>query len=183
MKRGVNRALVPSVRTDCPSIGQMHTDVSCRVFQLLRSVLLARPLVCFTHPDMSQPDIKSCFKPSPQTPLKASAVTRDRRTIEEKSLDFNVTHARLILQWALPRRVIFKKKGCPSYDAGWVEGLHQVACLVASGKIREPPAIAIQLACPDLFRIDGFSSSCVVKHFEDLKMESSAFVGVLPRSR
>ena len=96
--------------------------------------------------------------------------------MEQKSLDFNAIHARLMLQWALPRRVVTKKKGCPSYDARWIEGLHQVACLVAGGKTREPPTIAIQLACPDEFRIDGFTPSFVVEHFENLKSELPSWV-------
>ena len=64
---------------------------------------------------MSQPGIQSIFKPGPRTPLKES-ITRDQRTIAQKSLDFNVIHARLMLQWALSRKGIHKK-GYPSYDA------------------------------------------------------------------
>ena len=124
----------------------MHPDV--RVSDpTFRPVLLARLFVCVTYPACrSLGRIQSIFKPGPRTPLKES-ITRDQRTIAQKSLDFNVIHARPMLQWALPRRVIHKKKGCPSYDARWIEGLHQVTCLVASGKIREPHTIAIQLAC------------------------------------
>ena len=61
-----------------------------------------------------------------------------------------------MLQWALPRRVIHKKKGCPSY-ARWIEGLHRVTCLVASGKIREPHTIAIQLPCPDQISFESMA--------------------------
>ena len=158
MKRGESRALVPSVRTDysMPSIVQMHPDV--RVSDpTFRPVLLARLFVCVTYPACrSLGRIQSIFKPGPRTPLKES-ITRDQRTIAQKSLDFNVIHARPMLQWALPRRVIHKKKGCPSYDARWFEGLHQVTCLVASGKIREPPTIAIQLACPDQISFESMA--------------------------
>jgi len=46
-------------------------------------------------------------------------------------------------------------------DAICIEGLHQVTmqvtCLVASGKIREPPTIAIQLACPDQISIESMA--------------------------
>ena len=66
-------------------------------------------------------------------------------------------HARLMLQWALSRRVIYKK-GCPSYDARWIEGLHQVTYLVASGKIKKAPTIAIQLlACPDQISFESMA--------------------------
>ena len=124
---------------------------------------------------MSQPGIQSCFKPSPRPPPK-SPHSPELRSLAEKNLEYNATHARLMLQWGLPPRVTKRKKGCPSYDARWLEGLHQVADLVASGKIREPPAIAIQLTCPEEFMMDGFSSALVVQHFEDLKSELPSWV-------
>ena len=111
MKRGESRALVPSVRTDysMSSIVQMHPDV--RVSDpTFRPVLLARLFVCVTYPACrSLGRIQSIFKPGPRTPLKES-ITRDQRTIAQKSLDFNVIHARPMLQWALPRRVIFTRR-------------------------------------------------------------------------
>ena len=45
----------------------------------------------------------------------------------------------------------------PVVDARWIEGLHQVTCLVASGKINEPHTIAIQLACPDQISFESMA--------------------------
>ena len=148
----------PSVRTNysMSSTVQMHPDV--RVSDpTFRPVLLARLFVCVTYPACrSLGWIQSISKPGPRTPLKESN-TRDQHTIAQKSLDVNVIHARPMLQWALPRKVIYKKKDCPSYDAKCIESLHQVTCLVASGKIREPATIAIELSCPDRISFESMA--------------------------
>ena len=97
---------------------------------------------------MSQPGIERSFKPSPRPTPADDAAAMDCRSFGEIQAERNVIVARLNALWNLPARPKKKGRGCPSYDARWHAGLHEVVRQVSLGKIREPPAHYIVEHCP-----------------------------------